>query len=247
VAHGSGFLAVFAAGVAVGDERAPYKREIERFHGALASLSEIVAFVVLGLQVDARTVLTPQVWVPGVVAAAVLAAAARPAVVAACLARAGISTREKAFVAFAGLKGAVPILLATMIFGGGVPGASRLYGIVVVAVVLSVLVQGTLTPVVARWLSVHMRTVEPEPWALGMRLRHEPRGVHRIRVREGASAVGSRLGDVGLGDDVWVSFAVRGGRLLPVAGETTFQPGDELLVLAPPDKQEELQKAFTDR
>ena len=65
VAHGSGFLAVFVAGILLGDERAPYKREIERFHSALASLGEIVAFVVLGLTVDLGRLSHPDVWLPG--------------------------------------------------------------------------------------------------------------------------------------------------------------------------------------
>ena len=67
VAHGSGFLAVFVAGIVLGDERAPFKREIERFHSALASLGEIVAFVVLGLTVNLTDLTHTDVWVPGLV------------------------------------------------------------------------------------------------------------------------------------------------------------------------------------
>ena len=65
LAHGSGFLAVFVAGILLGDRRAPYKREIERFHGALASVAEITAFVVLGLTVDLSVLARANVWVPG--------------------------------------------------------------------------------------------------------------------------------------------------------------------------------------
>src|SRR5450631_4787132 len=67
IAHGSGFLAVFVAGIVLGDERAPFKREVERFHSALASLAEIVAFVVLGLTVNLADLARSDVWVPGLV------------------------------------------------------------------------------------------------------------------------------------------------------------------------------------
>jgi cell volume regulation protein A len=73
IAHGSGFLAVFVAGIVLGDERAPFKREIERFHSTLASLGEIVAFVVLGLTVNLADLTRTDVWVPGLVLGASLA------------------------------------------------------------------------------------------------------------------------------------------------------------------------------
>jgi cell volume regulation protein A len=85
VAHGSGFLAVFVAGIVLGDERAPFKREIERFHSALASLGEIVAFVVLGLTVHLLDLTQPDVWVPGLVLGLSLALFIRPLLVGLCL------------------------------------------------------------------------------------------------------------------------------------------------------------------
>jgi cell volume regulation protein A len=167
LAHGSGFLAVFTAGIVLGDGRAPYKREIERFHSALASLAEIVAFVVLGLTISLDVVSRADVWVPGLVLGAALAFAVRPVVVGLCLAPARLGPGELGFVLFAGLKGAVPILLGSFLIDAGVPGAQRLYGIIAVAVMFSVVVQGSLVPAAARLLRVPMRPVEPEPWALG--------------------------------------------------------------------------------
>src|SRR5665811_1181616 len=78
VAHGSGFLAVFVAGIVLGDERAPFKLEIERFHSALASLGEIVAFVVLGLTVHLTDLTRTDVWLPGLVLGVSLAFIIRP-------------------------------------------------------------------------------------------------------------------------------------------------------------------------
>ena len=85
LARGSGFLAVFTAGIVLGDGRAPYKREIERFHSALASLAEIVAFTVLGLTIDLDVVSRADVWVPGLVLGVVLAFVIRPVMVGLCL------------------------------------------------------------------------------------------------------------------------------------------------------------------
>ena len=155
--HGSGFLAVFIAGIVIGDERAPYKREIERFHAALAGLGEIVAFAVLGLTVDLSVLTRLNVWLPGLVLAVVVAFVVRPIAVGLCLVPARMPRNELAFVLFAGLKGAVPLLLGEMILAAHIPDAQRWYGIVVIVVVFSVLVQGSLTPAAANLLKVPMR------------------------------------------------------------------------------------------
>jgi cell volume regulation protein A len=246
LAHGSGFLAVFVAGILLGDERAPYKREIERFHSALASLGEIVAFVVLGLALDLAVLTRADVLVPGLATFAVLAVLIRPVFVGLCLVPAGLAARERTFVLFAGLKGAVPILLASFVLAAHVPDAERLYGIVVVVVLLSVLLQGSLVPTVARLLRLPMREVAPEPWAIGVRLRDEPEGVHRFTVAAGAPAAGHRIDELEmLPEDAWISLVVRSDRLLPVRGDSTLQAGDEVLVLADPGLHDRLRAAFS--
>ena len=111
LAQGSGFLAVFAAGIVLGDERAPFKREIQAFHSTLASLAEIVAFVVLGLTINLAVIARADVWIPGLILGAVLAFVIRPVLVGLCLFPARLKCNERNFVLFAGLKGAVPILL----------------------------------------------------------------------------------------------------------------------------------------
>jgi cell volume regulation protein A len=162
LARGSGFLAVFIAGLVVGNARLPYKREIQRFHTALASLAEIVVFVGLGLTVSLGS-LTARVWVDAALLLLLLALVARPLVVALTLARTRLRWAERAFIAWSGLKGAVPILLAAFAVIGGVPSAARLYGIVFVVVLLSVVGQGTLVPLVASALRIpmHERPLRP--------------------------------------------------------------------------------------
>jgi potassium/hydrogen antiporter len=243
VAHGSGFLAVFVAGVAVGDERAPYKREVERFHAALASLGELVAFIVLGLTVDLGTVARADVWVPGLVLGVVLVI--RPVAVGLCLLPVRLARNERAFVQLAGLKGAVPILLGSFLLDAHLHATGRLYGIVVVVVVFSVVVQGSLVPALTTALGLPMRSVDPEPWALGVRLREEPAGARRFRVARESSADGRTIAEITeLPGDVWVSFAIRNQELLPVNGDTRLQAGDEVLVLADPDLHGQLRQTF---
>jgi potassium/hydrogen antiporter len=245
LAHGSGFLAVFVAGILIGDSSAPYKREIERFHSALASSGEIVVFVVLGLTIDLSVLTRANVWIPGLVLGLVLALVIRPVLVGLCLLPARLDRNERTFVLFAGLKGAVPILLGEFLRATHVPGAERLYGIVVVVVVFSVLVQGGLVPAVARRLRLPMRTLEPEPWALGVRLRDEPGGVHRFRVGAGSAADGRTIADLtALNGDLWVSIVVRDGQLVPVRADTTLQAADDIVVLAEPDQGDLLADTF---
>jgi cell volume regulation protein A len=246
LAHGSGFLAVFVAGIVLGDPGAPYKREVERFHSALASLAEIVAFLVLGLTVDLNVLARTDVWVPGLVLGAALALVIRPVFAGLCLLPARLQPNELAFVVFAGLKGAVPILLGELLRAAHVPQAEKLYGIVVVVVVFSVLVQGGLVPAAAQLLRLPTRAVQPEPWALGVRLRAEPDSVHRLRVAAGAPANGLTIADAAdrVGDDMWVSIVVRDRLLVTVNEDTRLQADDEIVILADPSLRDVLATTF---
>lgn len=235
VMHGSGFLAVFTAGVMIGDANAPYKREIERFHSAAASLAEIVAFVVLGLTISVRGLPGVDALWPGLLIAVALPLVIRPALVGLLLLPVRLRLGERVFFLCAGLKGAVPILLGTFAFGSGVRGAGRIYEIVFVVVAFSAVVQGSLTPWVARWAKVPMHNVQLEPWALGMRFQERPSGLRRLRVEPGSTADGTAIGDLALGEDLWISMVNRGGRVVPVGRDTRLQAGDEVLALADQD------------
>jgi cell volume regulation protein A len=155
-AKGSGFLAVFVAGIVVGDAALPNRAALERFHVPLAALAELVVFVGLGLTVSIGG-LEGRVWVHGILLTAALAVAVRPGVVLASLAPFRFTWAERVFITWSGLKGAVPILLAAFAVLGSVRGAERVYGLVFVVVLLSVVVQGTLVPVVARMLRIPTR------------------------------------------------------------------------------------------
>ena len=163
IGHGSGFLAVFIAGLVVGDVRAPYKVEVERFHKSLASLAEITVFAVLGVTVQLSLIGQRSVWLDGLLLAILLAFVARTVVVAPLLAPVRLRLGERIFISWGGLKGAVPILLGTLAVEQAAPGAERIYGIVYVVVLFSVVVQGTSLPLVAQRFRIPMRRVEREP------------------------------------------------------------------------------------
>jgi cell volume regulation protein A len=160
VAHGSGFLAVFVAGILVGDLDAPFKAEIEVFQEGLAALAEVVVFVALGLTLDISA-LGANRWLEGLAVAAFLALVARPAALAPLLAPVHLRRGERLFVMWGGLKGAVPILLAAFALQDRVPHAQQLYETVFVVVLASVVVQGGTISAAARRFGVPMRRVSP--------------------------------------------------------------------------------------
>jgi cell volume regulation protein A len=94
---------------------------------------------------------------------------------------------------------------------------------------------------------VPMRTVEPEPWTLGVRFRHEPRGLRRYLVAPGSAADGCTIGDLALEEDVWIGFVIRDGQLVPVHGSTMLHAGDEILALTDPERTLDLAPVFTGR
>jgi potassium/hydrogen antiporter len=244
--HGSGFLAVFVAGILIGHRRAPYQGEIARFHAALAGLAEIVAFVALGLTIDLTVLARMDVWLPGLILGLALAIVIRPLVVGLCLLPAQLERGERAFVLFAGLKGAVPILLGVLILTADVPDAERLYGIVVIVVIFSVIVQGSLVPGVARRLGVPMQPLRPEPWTVGVRLRAEPETAHQVTIAAGSLVDGQTVEAVAeLAGNVWISIVVRDGLLLPVRGDTELRAGDLVTLLIDEDLPQEVAGMFT--
>jgi potassium/hydrogen antiporter len=171
--------------------------------------------------------------------------AARPVVVGPLLYRSGLARGERVFVMWCGLKGAVPILLGTFIVQTGLSAAPRAYGVIFVVVAFSVIVQGGLVPTLAHRLGVPLRTAEVEPWSLGVRFQDEPEGIHRFTVTRGSPADGATVADLPNGDDIWISFIIRGGRLVTVNAETRLRPGDEVIVLAAAELGPSIARVFT--
>ena len=233
VTHGSGFLAVFVAGVLLGDVAIPRKGEIETFHSSLAALAEIAAFTALGLSIGFAGLDDAAVWGQGLALAVVLALVARPLAVGPLLAPTRMHRGEKLFVVWGGLKGAVPILLGALAVLGGVDDAERIYGIVFVVVLFSVVVQGGSMPYVARRLGLAFRAAD-----------HDLAEVLEFVVRDDAFANGKKLRQLPLGDRAWVGVLIRDGRPQAFGPETTLTPGDRVHVYCQPDDAAALGRIF---
>jgi cell volume regulation protein A len=238
LAHGSGFLAVFLLGLQLADQRMPFKGEIERFQASLATLAELVVFVALGLTIRLGD-LSLSDWLEGLAIAAVLGLVVRPLVVAATLARADLARNEKAFIAWSGLKGAVPVLLAAFGLLGHVEDGARIYGIVFVVVLASVVGQGTFVPLVAQRLGIPMRLRERLPWELTVRVGTEPGHVAERLVEPGSDWDGTAIADLPLPDDAWITLIVRDGAAIRPDGDLRLRAGDRVLLLAEPSPSPE--------
>ena len=234
-AGGSGFLAVFVAGLLLGDAKLPYAGEIDRFTSGLASLAEIAVFLALGLTIDLGSIAGDD-WLGGLAILVVLALVVRPLVVLLTLSRSALSRPEKAFVGWSGLKGAVPILLAAFAVIGGVPDAARIYDVVFVVVLGSVVVQGGLVPVVARRLRIPMQLHPALPWELSVRLAEPPADRLELSVEAGSPADGGRIADLPLGDRVWVTLVVRDGRAIPPRPDLVLEAADAVFFLGADDE-----------
>jgi cell volume regulation protein A len=233
VAGGSGFLAAFVAGIVLGDAAAPRKGEIESFHSSLAGLAEIAAFVALGLTISLGDVGSTGVWADGLALALVLAFVIRPLAIGTLLLPARLTWGERAFIAWGGLKGAVPILLGALAILAEVDDASRLYGIVFVVVLFSVVVQGASIPYAARKLRIQFR-----------RIHHDLAEVLEFVVREDAYAAGRRVEDLPLGERAWIGVLIRNLRPQAISDDVVLEEGDRVHVYCQPDDAPALRRIF---
>ncbi len=241
--HGSGFLAVFIAGLLIADVHAPYKTEIERFHTALASLAEIAVFIALGLTIAGPSDLFDDLP-EGLLLALVTAFVARPIAVLLLLPRVPLRWGERLFIMWGGLKGAVPILLAAFVLIADLDDSLAVYNIVFVVVAFSVIVQGSAIPLVARRLRVPMRAVELSPWDYSIRLRSRPESIRSFVVGEGSRVVGRAIRELPLGEDTWISLVVREGEARHPRGSYVLEPADEVHVLTSEEDIPALRRLF---
>jgi cell volume regulation protein A len=234
LADGSGFCAVFVAGLLLGDRGLPYAREIDQFTESLASLAEVAVFLALGLTVNLAGI-TAGDWLEGLGLLLVMAVLVRPAVVALTLMRSSLGRREKVFIAWSGLKGAVPILLGAFAAIAHVPQHARINDLIFVVVLASVVLQGGLVPTVAARLAIPMRLSPELPWELSVKLAEPPRDRVEHAVESGSPADGARLGDLPLGDLAWVTLVLRDAQAIPPRPDLILRTGDVVFLLGVDD------------
>lgn len=227
---GNGFLAVYIAGVLIGKHDFIHKRSLMRFHDGIAWLMQIAMFLTLGLLVFPSQL--ESIAIPGLLLAVFLMLVARPAGVFASLIFSRMSIAEKTFVAWVGLRGATPIILATYPLLAGIPQSETIFNIVFFVVLTSAVLQGFSVPYVARLLKVDaptvLRTHDPIEYTPVRGARGEMR---ELSVPAGSPLVGKALVDLSLPENFLIVLIVREDAHIVPSGATVLAGGDRLLAL----------------
>ena len=242
VIGGSGFLAIYLVGLAVGSTPSRYRRQLVAFHEGLAFLAQVSMFVVLGLLVFPREL--PDVALPGLALAAVLVLAIRPVAVWMSTAFNDFTTRERALLGWAGLRGAVPIVLATFALSSELGSAETIFNAVFFVIVVSTLVQGTTLERVARRLGL----VSPGPAIVAAPLEVDALGSLELidfQVANDHAIAGAAVRELGLPRSALIAVVARRGETIPPRGSTIIEPGDRLFVLAPRTIRADLEDVFS--
>ena len=228
--HGSGFLAVYVAGLALGSGTVPAQQTISSFHQGLAWVAQLGLFFTLGLLVFPSQLL--DVAVQGTVLGLVVAVIARPLAVVAATVFSKLSAAEQVVLGWAGLRGAVPVVLATFPVLADVPHSREFFNIVFFAVLVSTLAQGTTFEPLARWLGVTTsEPALPRPLAEAGTIRRLGAEILEYPVGPEDAIVGARVRDLGLPRDAVVNVIVRDDQAIPPRGSTRLRAGDRLHVL----------------
>jgi cell volume regulation protein A len=232
LADGSGFLAIYLAGVVIGNRQVQGEENILRVHDGLAWLSQIGMFLMLGLL--ATPVELVPVAVPALMIALFLIFIARPLAVVVSLSPFHFPWREQVFISWVGLRGAVPIILATFPLLADVPQAGLFFHVAFVVVLISLMVQGWTIGLAAKWLELEVPPT-PEP---AQRVDLDVAGRFNLELsgyslKPGSPALGLPLDQLPLPEESQIAGIVRGGRLIRLAPAELLQPGDYLYVLSP--------------
>jgi cell volume regulation protein A len=228
-AHASGFLAAYLAGVVLANSGLPHRAATRSFAEGLGWLAQIGLFVLLGLLVTPHDL--PAQLGPALIAGLVLLVAARPLSVAASLTFFRVSLREQAFLSWAGLRGAVPIVLATFPIVRGVPDSTRLLNIVFVLVVIFTLIQGPSLRPVARRLGLIPRQAAREIVVEAAPLDVLDAELLNTTIPAGSALNGVSLVELRLPDPSVVTLIIRDGRTFVPSADTQLREGDELLIV----------------
>lgn len=231
---GSGFLAIFIAGVIIGNHRMVFQRSTYLFHDGLAWLSQITMFVVLGLLVNPEALL--DVWMEGLLVAVVLTLVARPLAVVPMLALFGFNAREITLVSWVGLRGSVPIILAIFPLVFDLPGAALIFNVVFFVVLISATVQGATLPIVARKLGLtEMPPAKPAATLEITALNDVNAEIVEYTLGENPRAAGRLLSQIALPDSTVVAMITRDSEVIPPRGSTRLMAGDHLFVVLRPE------------
>lgn len=232
--QGSGFLAVYVAGIVMAQRRFIHKNSLTRFHDGIAWVAQIGMFVVLGLLVFPSEL--PSVALRGLIVAAALILVARPVAVFLTLTPFRVPWRERALISWVGLRGAAPIILATFPLMENAPDANLIFDTVFFIVLTSVAIQGTTIPLVARWLGVSAPLEKRAAWPIQPRSMQPPGAtLQEIIVTPGSPITGQPLVELGLPIGTMIVLIEQDNEFIVPTGSTILREADRLLILGDDD------------
>jgi cell volume regulation protein A len=225
--HGSGFLAVYLAGLVLGTASTPARRTIVTFHDGLAWVAQLGLFLTLGLLVFPADLV--DIALKGALVALVTAALARPLAAVLVTLGSGFSVRERLLLGWGGLRGATPIVFATFPVTAGLGQGMLIFNVAFFVVLISTVVQGTTIQPVARLLGIRSEEAAiPVPLVEPVLLNRLGAEVVQFPVRAGDAVVGHPVRELGLPREALLNVIVRGERAIPPRGSTIVQEGDQL-------------------
>lgn len=241
---GSGFLAVYLTGIVIGNRRPVFHRGILLFHDAAAWICQILMFIALGILSFPSRLL--EVAPQALAISAVLIFIARPVAVFLCASPFRFSARELSFLSWVGLKGAVPITLATFPMLADLPGAPLIFDTVFFVVLISALVQGWSLPTVARYLKLEVPARRSPPVTLEISsLQNVDADIVEYFVDDTSQAAGCMVQDLALPAGVVVALIVRDQQIIPPQGRSRIEAGDHVIVVLRPEVRPMVDHVFT--
>ncbi|MEX1120611.1 MAG: potassium/proton antiporter, partial [Balneolales bacterium] len=234
-AGGNGFLAVYIIGLIMGNSSLIHQKSLMQFNDGVAWLMQISMFLALGLLVFPSAIIG--VWLPGLILAGVLIFIARPISVYFTLFFTRLNFRAKTMVAWVGLRGAVPIILATFPLVAGLEDADTLFSIVFFVVITSIIIQGTTIPWIAKLLHVDTPVRKKNRYPIELEPSIDTKSVLKeIELNEDSSVLGKQIVELNLPDDVLIVLINRGGKFLVPRGATVLEAHDKIMILSDRDK-----------
>jgi cell volume regulation protein A len=242
--NGNGFLAVYIAGVIMGNSRFIHKKSLLRFYDGVAWLMQILMFITLGLLVFPRQIV-PLIGI-GILISLFLIFVARPLGVFISLALFKMSFREKLFISWVGLRGAVPIVFATYPLIAGVSKSDMIFNIVFFIVLTSVSLQGTTLTLVAGWLHLSVPEKLRRKSILELELTDNQRNeLIELTIPPQSKAVGKTIVEIGFPKTSLIVMIKRDKSYLTPNGATQINAGDDMLIMANSETEiEQIQKAL---
>ncbi|MBM4762672.1 potassium/proton antiporter [Bacillus sp. B15-48] len=243
--NGSGLLAVYIAAIIIGNTDIAYRHSIFRFSEGFAWMMQIMMFVILGLLVFPGQLFTVDNFINGILISMILIFIARPVAVFLSTIKMNFTFKELLFLSWAGLKGAVPIVLATFPLLANIEGSAMMFNVVFFVVLISCLVQGsTITPLAEKLNLIGSKASEPTHTLELISLGKADAEMLEYRMEEDAEIVGMSLLDIPFPTGTLVNAIIREDKLIPPTGNTIIEGGDFLYILASRKHKKQLKQVL---